>query len=100
MPKVHTMFRREFGLLPGLVRGVKAGDIARSLVVADHFEFLCTVLETHHQSEDESLWPKLLDRGDEEVASVVHLMEGHHDAIGKSMSEVLTELVVWLGSAA
>jgi hypothetical protein len=27
-------------------------------------------------------------------------MEGHHEAIGKSMSEVLTELVVWLGSAA
>src|ERR1700722_3872069 len=31
-----TMFRREFGLMPGLVRAVTAGDTQRARLVADH----------------------------------------------------------------
>ena len=100
MHKVHTMFRREFGLLPALVRNVTAGDEARSRIVADHIEFLSMILETHHQSEDESLWPKVLDRGTHEVAPVVHLMKSHHEGIGELLAEVHMELRVWLDSAA
>lgn len=100
MPRVHTMFRREFGLLPALVDRVRAADRARSRIVADHVEFLGQLLENHHQSEDESLWPKLLLRGHEEVAPVVHLMESQHQRLAANIAEVLTELGAWLVSAA
>ena len=30
MPAVHTFFRREFRLAGGVVRGVRAGDLARA----------------------------------------------------------------------
>jgi hypothetical protein len=33
---VHTMFRREYGSMPDLVRAVAAGDKQRAAVVADH----------------------------------------------------------------
>ena len=33
---VHDMFRREFALMPGLVRGVAAGDRDRAQIIGDH----------------------------------------------------------------
>ena len=41
----HTLFRREFGLMPGLVRAVAAGDTQRSTLVADHVTMVSGVLE-------------------------------------------------------
>ena len=99
MYKVHTMFRREFGLLPELVRRVREGDGARSRLVADHIELLCMILETHHQSEDESLWPRLMERGTPNDIPLVQLMESHHEGIGEGISTVGAELEAWVRSA-
>lgn len=38
MYMAHAMFRREFGMLPALISGVRAGDAARAEVVAQHSE--------------------------------------------------------------
>jgi len=84
----HTMFRREFGLMPALVRGVTAGDKERTQIVGEHMELLNMVLDHHHAAEDKHLWPRLLDRGSESVAPVVHLMEGQHENIGKTIARV------------
>ena len=67
---VHTMFRREFGLMAALVRGVTAGDTERAQIVAEHIELMNGVLHHHHAGEDKHLWPRLLGRGSEEVAPV------------------------------
>ena len=48
MYTVHRVFRREFGLLPTLVRGVAAGDTARAAVLADHGRRILTGLHYHH----------------------------------------------------
>jgi hypothetical protein len=36
MVVIHRVFRREFGLLPALIRGVVADDLDRARVVAAH----------------------------------------------------------------
>jgi hypothetical protein len=66
MHAVHTMFRREFGLMSGLVRGTPAGNKARSQVVADHVALMTNMLHHHHHAEDEGLWPRLLERAPKE----------------------------------
>ncbi|HTU74373.1 MAG TPA: hypothetical protein VMG38_12720, partial [Trebonia sp.] len=48
MYALHTMFRREFALLPGLVRGVAAKDEERARAVADHVRLLTLILHNHH----------------------------------------------------
>ena len=48
---VHTMFRREFGLMPGLVRAVAAGDKQRTKLVADHVALVSKVLDLHHSDK-------------------------------------------------
>ncbi|GGK80759.1 hypothetical protein Sme01_44830 [Sphaerisporangium melleum] len=97
MYMAHTTLRREFGLASGLVRGVPEGDVARAAVVADHITMLSTILHAHHGGEDELLWPRLLERGSQEIAPIVHLMERHHEAIDRGNEEVGQRLAPWRG---
>lgn len=46
MNVVHVLFRREFWLLPDLVRGVSGGDTARAAVIGKHAAFLLDWLHT------------------------------------------------------
>lgn len=95
---VHTMFRREFGLTPDLVRGVTVGDQQRVTVVADHIDLLNSVLHMHHSGEDKHVWPRLRQRGSAEITSIVGLMEEQHAAIHKGYLQVNEALASWRGS--
>jgi len=74
---VHNTFRRGFGDLPGLIRGVAAGDSARAHVIAGFYAEIATSLHHHHTGEDELLWPKLLTRVDVDQAFVLRAEEQH-----------------------
>jgi hemerythrin-like domain-containing protein len=100
MYAVHAVFRREFALLPGLVRAVGAGDIDRAQIVTDHIKLLIFFLHDHHSSEDAVLWPRLLTRAPREIDPVVRLVEGHHEGIEALSVEIDGLLNTWSGSAA
>ncbi|MGI5250417.1 MULTISPECIES: hemerythrin domain-containing protein [Streptomycetaceae] len=99
MYMVHTMLRREFGLLPQLIRDVAPDDIKRSEVVGAHAEFVCEVLHLHHEGEDVVLWPLLHQRGGEEAEDVVPVMERQHHGIESANAEVLRLLPQWRSTA-
>jgi hemerythrin-like domain-containing protein len=82
MVMVHNTFRRCFGDLPGLVRGVAAGDTERAAVVADFFTEVATGLHHHHTNEDEYLWPMLLDRVPADQEFVLRAEEQHQRVAG------------------
>jgi hemerythrin-like domain-containing protein len=100
MPAAHTMFRREFALMPALVRGVKAGDKERAMVVADHIESLNTLLYHHDQGEGKHLWPKLLERAPVEAFPIVHVMERQHQSLEEIVIEVAEGIRMWRRSGA
>ena len=77
MVVVHDLFRREFGNLPGLVRGVDAGDVARAEVVVAFVRELAEGLHHHHTGEDELMWPLLLERARTDAALVLRMEEQH-----------------------
>jgi hemerythrin-like domain-containing protein len=97
---VHILFRREFGLLPDLVKAVGDQDEERAKVVVDHVKFMSTFLLHHHQAEDAVLWPLLLARAPKEIDPVVHLAEGHHQRIDILLGEVDARLAAWVSGAA
>lgn len=97
---VHAAFRREFALLPALVRGVAAGEADRARIVADHTELLISFLHEHHSGEDAVLWPRLLARAPKEVDPVIHLVEGHHENIEALGGQVEVLLKTWGDGAA
>jgi len=95
MYAVHMMFRREFGLLAGLVEAVPTADVNRVQAVADHIDLMHDGLHHHHSAEDAVLWPRLLIRAPKEIDNVVHLAEGHHEAIDHLLAEVAKRATAW-----
>jgi hemerythrin-like domain-containing protein len=85
---VHTAFRREFRLLPGLIRRTTAGDLKRAGIIAAHLDLITDFLHRHHGGEDRLLWPRLLSRVDDSCAPVVLLMEAQHEKISAQLDEV------------
>jgi hemerythrin-like domain-containing protein len=95
---IHTVFRREFGLTPALVRSVTAGDTERSQVLADHIAFMNALLHHHHASEDKTLWPLLLARREQEVAAIVQRIEHQHETLDEMIAEIDQSMKNWQGS--
>ncbi len=87
MPIIHRIFRRQFAEVRALVREVPAAEVVRVAAVADHLEFLLDGLHMHHTTEDDLIWPKLLDRAGLD-APLVERMERQHQQIDESVAEV------------
>jgi hemerythrin-like domain-containing protein len=99
MAVVHTMFRRQFGLMPGLVRAVAAGDSTRAALVADHIVMMSDGLATHHQGEDDQIWPRLRERCPADCAPLVDVMEEQHRAIHDRLGQVKEAARSWRHTA-
>jgi iron-sulfur cluster repair protein YtfE (RIC family) len=96
---VHSGFRREFRLAPGLVRSVPAGDTARAAQVATHLGLVTDLLHHHHTNEDALVWPTLLARVPEQLAPIVELMEGHHAAVHDLLEQFPGAVRAWTAAA-
>jgi hemerythrin-like domain-containing protein len=100
MLMLHDSFRREFGLMPGLVRGVEAGDRERAQVITEHITDVSTLLHRHHHGEDANIWPLLLERCPGECAPLVKQMEAQHEDIATIGGEIDDRLRAWAAAAA
>jgi hemerythrin-like domain-containing protein len=92
---VHEAFRQTYRRMPELVMTVAPGDVRRAGIVADHIQLIEEFLHLHHKGEDDLLWPKLLDRAGDRLASAVALLEGQHEEVASLMADVSTQLDVW-----
>jgi len=95
---VHRLFRREFRLLPGLVRQVPAGDRDRAAVVAGHAADMTFTLHHHHTAEDLLLWPKLLERV-QPRAELVQRMQAQHERVAGLLDRTDVLTAQWQQSA-
>ena len=84
----HTLFRREFARLPGLILSIADGGIAGAETVSAHVAMLCRLLHLHHEGEDLLLWPKLAARGGVEADAIVPVMEKQHHIIEAALARV------------
>jgi hemerythrin-like domain-containing protein len=81
----HRCFRREFGALPGAVRRVADPDTG---VVAEHAEFLVDLMHQHHRGEDTGVWPRLRERGTEDIWPIVEVMESQHAGLDRALEKI------------
>jgi hemerythrin-like domain-containing protein len=98
MVVVHKVFRREFALIPRLVRAVASGDTRRAAVVAGHARLVLAGLDMHHTGEDALLWPKLLER-DAPHVDLIHRMESQHHRVEELIAELTEALPRWEAEA-
>jgi hypothetical protein len=78
---VHTMLRREFSLLPDLIRAAGRNDAKRRARIGAHAQFVCQVLRAHHEGEDLVLGPLLLERAEAEATEIVAVVGEEHQAM-------------------
>jgi len=100
MIEVHRAVRREFGLMPAMVRATAAGDTVRAKTVAGHIDLMSRLLAIHHGEEDRQLWPKLLQRVPDQLSPVVALMETQHEQIHQASEAAAALLPPWTATAA
>jgi hemerythrin-like domain-containing protein len=98
MYMAHAMFRREFGLLPGLIRSVANADTHRAGVIAEHFALIHLVLYHHHHGEDTQLWPLLRVRA-VGAEPVVRVLEDQHKEMDTVLAEITAGLASWRETA-
>lgn len=99
MVVVHRMFRREFRILPDIVRAVENGDHDRAEIVGGHLSDVCHGLHHHHHGEDKLLWPLLLERAGTLNEDLVHRMEGQHAVLSSALSQMDALLPRWRSTA-
>jgi len=94
MVVVHRTFRSTFAESARLVRSESdpAGD--RVGFLADHIDFTLSLLQAHHEGEDELLWPKLLQRLPAEAATVQRVAD-QHDDVSRGVSRAGSANASW-----
>lgn len=95
---VHRILRRGFAELAALVGRTADGATSRAQPIAEHADFLLDALHNHHSSEDEVLWPKLLQRA-KPHAELVQRMEAQHEAVAEHIERATKLLAEWRQSA-
>jgi hemerythrin-like domain-containing protein len=98
MVVVHRVFRREFALLPRMVRAVAPGDLAQAGVVVAHAREMTAMLHHHHTAEDELVWPRLRDRAQLDPW-MLERMEAQHHVVGELLEELDVALPRFAGTA-
>ncbi|HXZ82795.1 MAG TPA: hemerythrin domain-containing protein [Acidimicrobiales bacterium] len=84
MYSVHEGFRRGLRDAPGQVASVRDGETERALRFADYLGELLWLLHVHHSSEDELLYPLLVERAPEH-RELFSRMDAQHLAITPSL---------------
>ncbi|WP_250001657.1 hemerythrin domain-containing protein [Actinoplanes sp. M2I2] len=95
---VHRVFRREFRILPALIRAVAPGHTARAEVLGLHLANVASGLHHHHTAEDELVWPLLLDRA-RMHADLINRMEAQHERLHEPLARIDAILPRWRAEA-
>ena len=93
MVAAHDSMRKEYGMLPLLVKSIPDGDSERAAVVSDHIDLIGTFMTAHHDAEDELLWPLAEQRLPEHEA--IFIMEREHDDLNASVVRVRALAAAW-----
>lgn len=94
MVVIHRIFRHGFATVADLARGVPEGDTGRAAALARHVEFLLDALHHHHSTEDDHLWPRLLERAEPD-AVLIGRMEEQHQVVAGHIEHLRRALATW-----
>lgn len=94
MVVIHKIFRREFRLLPGMVRRTAAHDGDRTEAVAGWVLGMVDFLNHHNTNEDELVWPRLALRCPFD-AELVETAERQHSVVAALLEPIPALAARW-----
>jgi hypothetical protein len=99
MYAVHGVFRDTLGAAPGLVGEIPPGDAARVEQIANCYDNILFFLESHHDGEEQIVFPRLRERCPDQAALLDTLETEHVEALSL-LSTARTSLAAWPGGDA
>jgi hemerythrin-like domain-containing protein len=81
MVNLHRVFRNAMDRGPTLIASAPDGDMHRAAVVASYYTNVLSLLRVHHESEDELIWPRLLERCPDNADGISRIAAQHGDVI-------------------
>src|SRR5215470_2890031 len=94
MAIVHSTFRSLYEESARLVRAAPAPSPERVKFLADHIDFGVAVLHHHHETEDELLYPKLIEQVPEQ-ATVTERVEREHQLVKTALEAASAACRAW-----
>ena len=94
MAIVHRLFRQSYDEAARLVRAAPTPSPGRVTFLADHIDLILGGLHTHHQDEDELLYPKLIERAPDQAA-MTEQVEHEHQQIATALDAALAACATW-----
>jgi Hemerythrin HHE cation binding domain len=94
MAIVHRTFRNAYDESARLVRAAPTPSPGRVTFLADHIDFVLTMLHVHHEGEDELLYPKLIERAPEQAA-VTEQVDHEHQLIKTALDVAAAACTAW-----
>jgi len=94
MAIVHRLFRQAYDEAARLVRAGPAPSPERVTFLADHIDLALGGLHSHHQDEDELLYPKLIERVPEQ-APMTEQVEHEHQVIAAALDAASAACMAW-----
>ena len=94
MAIVHRLFRQAYDEAARLVRAGPTPSPERVTFLADHIDLVLGGLHSHHQDEDELLYPKLIERVPEQ-APMTEQVEHEHQVIATALDAASAACATW-----
>ena len=99
MYAVHGVFRDTLGAAPALVGDIAPGDAERVALIANYYENVLSFLESHHDGEEQLVFPLLRERCPGNEVLIDHMNDQHHEALAL-LEETKVSLAAWPGGDA
>ena len=94
MAIVHQLFRQAYDEAARLVRANPAPSPGRVTFLADHIDLALGGLHSHHQDEDEMLYPLLIERAPQQ-APMTEQVEHEHQVIATALDAASAACATW-----
>lgn len=95
MVRFHRIFRDATASGPAYVGTVPDGDSSRADVVGMYYGNVFRLLHSHHESEDDLMTPRLLERATPDEAAEVRRIAGQHEDVLAALTAAEECLAVW-----
>jgi hemerythrin-like domain-containing protein len=96
MAIIHRTFRAGYAEAAQLVRAAPTPSPERVRFLADHIDFAIAAMHIHHESEDELLYPKLIQRVPEQ-APMTEEVEDEHQLVRTALDTASAACTTWRG---
>jgi hypothetical protein len=94
MNRFHRIFREALDAAPRLVGAAPADDVDRAEVVGTYYDNVLRLLHAHHEAEDLTIYPWMVERLPEHV-EVINQVNAEHEAMLGSLGAAEAALAAW-----